>query len=91
MNIHQWTALRNNKMEAALAWIPYGRGESLFAATGEGSDPDALTALLLQARHDLSHSYSSIALEFPAGEFDKAIQAAGFKSLRTLIWMQATS
>jgi ribosomal protein S18 acetylase RimI-like enzyme len=91
MSIHQWTAVRNNKMEAALAWIPYGRGESLFAATGERSAPEALTALLLQARRELSQSYPNIALEFPAGEFDNAIQSAGFKSLRTLIWMQATS
>ena len=99
MNIRQWAAIRRDnpstgtgtKMEAALAWIPYGRGESLFAATGEQSDPDALTALLLQARRELFHIYPQIALEFPAGEFDNAIKAAGFKSLRTLIWMQATS
>ena len=91
MNIKQWTAHKNNEMQAALAWIPYGRGESLFAATGERSDPDALTALLLQARRELSRAYPTLALEFPAGEFDNAIQAAGFKSLRTLIWMQATS
>jgi ribosomal protein S18 acetylase RimI-like enzyme len=91
MNIRQWVAVKKGQMEAALAWIPYGRGESLFAATGERSDPDALTVLLLKARRELSQSHSQIALEFPAGEFDNAIQAAGFKSLRTLIWMQATS
>ena len=98
MNVQQWVAVRNyhsasnaGTMEAALAWIPYGRGESLFAATGERSDPEALTVLLLQARRELSHSNPTIALEFPAGEFDNAIQAAGFKPLRTLIWMQATS
>jgi ribosomal protein S18 acetylase RimI-like enzyme len=91
INIRQWAAMRKDRMEAALAWIPSGRGESLFAATGERSDPDALTALLLQARRDLSHFYPNIALEFPAGEFDGAIHAAGFKSVRTLIWMQATS
>jgi GNAT superfamily N-acetyltransferase len=91
MNIKQWAAVRNNEMEAALAWIPYGRGESLFAAIGERSDPDALTSLLLQARRELTRSYPTLALEFPEGEFDNAIQAAGFKSLRTLIWMQATS
>jgi len=90
MNVHQWTAVRKGTMEAALSWIPYGRGEALFAATGEGSDPAALTTLLLQARRDLAHSYSSIALEFPSGTFDEAISAAGFKSVRTLIWMQAT-
>jgi len=91
MNIRQWGATRNDQLEASLAWIPSGRGESLFAATGKRSDPDALTALLLQARRDLSHFYPNIALEFPAAEFDDAIHAAGFKSVRTLIWMQATS
>ncbi len=90
INVRQWSALRKDHMEAALAWIPYGRGESLFAATGERSDPAALTALLLQARRDLAHSHPNIALEFPSGEFDGAILAAGFKSQRTLIWMQAT-
>jgi len=77
-------------MEAALAWIPYGRGESLFAAAGDGSDAAAVTALLLQARRDLASAHPSLALEFPAGAFDGAILAAGFKALRTLIWMQAT-
>jgi len=91
INIRQWEAVRKGQIEATLAWIPYGRGESLFAATGKRSDPQALTALLLQARRDLSHFYPNIALEFPAGEFDDAIHAAGFKSVRTLIWMQATS
>ena len=91
MNVKQWAAMKNNVMEAALAWIPYGRGESLFAATGERSDPDALTLLLLQARRELSGFYTSVALEFPSGRFDGAIQSAGFKALRTLIWMQATS
>jgi ribosomal protein S18 acetylase RimI-like enzyme len=91
INIRQWAGMKNDQMEAALAWIPYGRGESLFAAAGEGSDPLALTALLLQARRELAHSYSTITLEFPSGLFDEGIQAAGFKPLRTLIWMQATS
>ena len=90
MNIRQWTALRKDYMEASLSWIPDGRGESLFPAVNERSDPDALTALLLQARRDLSPYYPKIAMEFPSSLFDGAILAAGFKSLRTLIWMQAT-
>ena len=90
VNIRQWTAVRNGSLEAALAWIPEGRGESLFAAAGEGSDPAALTALLLHARRDLSLYYPKLALDFPSGPFDDAIRSAGFQSLRTLIWMQAT-
>ncbi len=70
--------------------MPQGYGEALFAAIGERSDPDALTALLLEARRELFHSYPNIVLEFPSSEFDNAIAAAGFKAQRTLIWMQAT-
>lgn len=96
MNIHQWAAMKKDSpsaetFEAALAWIPQGHGESLFAATSPGSRPEALTALLLHARRELFHLYPSIAMEFPCGEFDGAILAAGFKAQRTLIWMQATS
>lgn len=90
MNIRQWTAARKDQMEAALSWIPNGRGESLFAAAGERSDPEALTALLLQARRDLTNLYPKIELEFPSSQFDGAIQSAGFRAMRTLIWMQAT-
>jgi len=90
MNVRQWTALSGDRLEAALSWIPDGRGESLFPAVSDRSAPEALTALLLQARRDLSPYYPKIAMEFPASEFDGAILAAGFKSLRTLIWMQAT-
>ena len=90
MNIRQWTAIRKDQMEAALAWIPDGRGESLFPAISDRSDPVALTALLLQARRDMSPYYPKVAMEFPSTEFDGAILAAGFKPIRTLIWMQAT-
>jgi hypothetical protein len=91
VNIRQWAAVRKDNLLATLSWIPTGRGESLFAATGERSDPEALTALLLQARRDLRPFYPTISLEFPTGAHDDAIRAAGFKPLRTLIWMQATS
>ena len=89
-NTRQWAAVRGDNLLATLSWIPTGRGESLFASTGDGSAPEALTALLIQARRELSHFHPSIVLEFPAGHFDDAIQSAGFKPLRTLIWMQAT-
>ncbi|MDP1592250.1 MAG: GNAT family N-acetyltransferase [Prosthecobacter sp.] len=90
MNIRQWAAGRKDQLEATLAWIPDGRGEGLFAGAGAGSDPEALTALLIRARRELYHLYPNISMDFPAGMFDDAIQAAGFKPVRTLIWMQAT-
>jgi len=90
MNIRQWAAVRNDKLLATLSWIPSGRGESLFAGTSPTSSPEALTLLLLHARRQLFHHHPNIYLDFPAGPFDDAIRAAGFKSQRTLIWMQAT-
>ena len=91
VNIRQWAAVRKDQLQATLSWIPTGRGESLFAAAGERSAPEALTALLIQARREIYQQYPHIVLEFPVGQFDDAISAAGFKPLRTLIWMQATS
>ncbi|GAB1471478.1 hypothetical protein MASR2M66_23560 [Chloroflexota bacterium] len=96
LNIRQWAAVRpsansGDTLLATLSWIPNRRGEGLFAATGERSDPEALTVLLLQARRDLYRSHPKLQLDFPAGPFDTAIQAAGFNIRRTLIWMQATS
>lgn len=91
MNVRQWAAVRKEELLATLSWIPTGRGESLFAAAGERSDPEALTQLLIQARRELLRSQASVSMEFPVSIFDNAIQAAGFKPNRTLIWMQATS
>lgn len=90
INVRQWVAIKNNQLQATLAYIPHGRGESLFAGAGETSDPEALTALLIYARKELLHYYPKISLEFPVSNFDSAIQAAGFKQTRTLIWMRAT-
>jgi GNAT superfamily N-acetyltransferase len=90
MNIRQWAALKRGQLEATLAWVPSGRGESLFLAAGPRSDPGALSALLIYARRTLSHQ-RYLSLEFPAGEYDAAIREAGFQPQRTLIWMQATS
>ncbi|MCC6260199.1 MAG: GNAT family N-acetyltransferase [Anaerolineales bacterium] len=90
LNIRQWTARKSDALEAALAWIPSGRGEALFAAIDSKSEPEALTMLLLQARRELADTHPKIVLEFPVGGFDRAIHAAGFQAARTLIWMQTT-
>jgi ribosomal protein S18 acetylase RimI-like enzyme len=87
-NIRQWAAVWNDELLAALAWMPQGsRSDSLYAATGPRSDPEALTLLLLQARRSISY-YSQLTLDYPAGEMADAILAAGFKPRRTLLWMR---
>ena len=87
-SIKQWAAVRCNQLQATLTWMPHGsRSESLFAATDETSDPEALTQLLIHARRALSNS--RLSLDFPAGEMTEAIMEAGFKPRRTLMWMKA--
>ncbi len=87
-NIKQWVAVRNDELLATLTWMPQGgRSESLYAATGEISNGQALTQLLLHVRRALSNQ-SSLSLDYPAGEMTEAIQAAGFRARRTLLWMR---
>ena len=104
-DIKQWAAIRDDKLLATLTWMPQGgRSESLYAATplvqkshplGSGAagaveapQPKALTVLLLHARRMATY-HPQLTLEYPAGELTEAIEAAGFKPRRTLLWMRA--
>ncbi len=94
-NVKQWVAIRGDKLLATLAWMPQGgRSESLYAATppassgDEAPQPEALTALLIHARHMTTY-HSQLTLEYPADEMPEALRAAGFKPRRTLLWMRA--
>ena len=89
MNIKQWAAVRDSHLLATLTWTQsIGRAESLFAAAGERSEPEALMHLLIHARRFLS-SQRKLTLEYPYGEMTEAFVGAGFKEHRTLIWMRA--
>jgi hypothetical protein len=88
-SIRQWAAIRHDQLLATLTWMPHGgRSESLYAAAGPGSDPAALTALLVHARRTVTY-YPQLSLEYPASEMAEAIRAAGFKPRRSLLWMRA--
>lgn len=87
-SIKQWAAVRNDSLLATLTWLPQGgRAETLYAAAGTGSDPGALTLLLIHARRMMTY-HPQLTLEYPAGEMTEAIQAAGFQPRRTLLWMR---
>jgi ribosomal protein S18 acetylase RimI-like enzyme len=87
-NVRQWAAVRHDKLLATLAWMPQGgRSDSLYPAAGSGSDPAALTTLLIHARRMVTY-HSHLTLEYPADEMPEAIQAAGFQARRTLLWMR---
>jgi ribosomal protein S18 acetylase RimI-like enzyme len=88
-NIKQWAAARGDELLATLTWMPRGgRSDTLYAAAGPASDPDALTVLLTHARRMPAY-YSQLTLDYPSDEMPQAIRAAGFQARRTLLWMQA--
>ena len=89
MSIKQWAAVRGDKLLAILSWAPnMGRSDSLIAAAGERTEPEALTQLLFHARRALSNQ-SKLSLEYPAGEMTESFLAGGFTERRTLLWMRA--
>jgi hypothetical protein len=90
LNIRQWSAAWESKgqTEAVLAWIPSGsEPNGLWLAARPNPSSEAITALLLHARSALSR-YPTLSLDYPGGELEQAIGAAGFTPLRTLVWMQ---
>jgi hypothetical protein len=87
-NIKQWAAVHRDELLATLTWVPQGgRSESLYAAAGIGSDPEALTTLLVHAQRTITFA-PRLTMEYPAGEMTGAISKAGFKPQRTLLWMR---
>jgi ribosomal protein S18 acetylase RimI-like enzyme len=84
-----WAARVDGKLSAVLTWQPtYASSDRLWAAVPPESSGLALTALLLQARREMAWR-QGLTLDFPAAEYRSAIEAAGFRSVRTLLWMRA--
>ena len=85
-----WVIRSDNNLTAALTWTPSTSSspDRLWAAVPPDGSEESLLALLLRARKDLATLQSRLLLDFPAGEYNSAIQQAGFNLHRTLVWMQ---
>lgn len=84
-----WTVSNSSRLLAAISWLAsFGRSEHLWIALPENEEERALTALLMHVRRALA-GRESLSLELPGGVAVDAMQAAGFKARRTLIWMRA--
>ncbi len=87
-NVRHWVVRTQGKPAAFLTWQAMaGQNDRLWAALPEDGNEGLLTALLLNVRRELYWRHG-LTLDFPAGLFDQAIQAAGFSSYRTLLWMK---
>lgn len=90
INVRQWAVMKDNQLQATLSYISQGLGKGLYLATNDGSNKEAVTELLIYVKRQLNHVYPKLSLEYPVSDFDSAIEKAGFKQTRTLIWMCAT-
>jgi len=87
-NVSQWVARIDKNPSAVLSWQAMsGNSDRLWAAVPPEGSERALTALLLNARRDLSWR-QTLTLDFPAGQHNASIDAAGFRPYRTLLWMK---
>ena len=86
--VRHWSALLEGASPVVLYWQAMtGQNDRLWAAVPAQGAERALTALLLHARRSLAWR-QTLNLDFPAGECAASIQAAGFRPLRTLLWMK---
>jgi len=73
---------------AILSWQALaGMNDRLWACAEPQGNEGALTALLLSARRNLPWR-QTLTLDYPAGEYKAAMEAAGFQPHRTLLWMK---
>jgi hypothetical protein len=86
--ITQWAVLRNGGLTGAVSWQSKpGQHHSLWLAAPRKADEAAIQALLQHARRDIPN-HIPLTLDYPAGQSETAIQAAGFRNHQTLIWME---
>lgn len=89
-HIVQWSMLRDKHLLGVVTWkASAGASDQLFLAAPLESDEDMIYALLVHALQRIP-STRPVSLDYPAGQFSGAIQAAGFIARQTLIWMQSS-
>jgi ribosomal protein S18 acetylase RimI-like enzyme len=87
--VRHWATRKYSLPSAVLSWQAMaGRHNRIWAAVPPEGQEDNLTALLRHARQVLS-GREKISLDFPAGQYTAAIEAAGFHPHRTLLWMKS--
>lgn len=84
----QWSAWIDNRLAATVSWqASAGSANSLWVASPPQVDEIALRLLLQYARRQ-APARRPLEFDFPAGQTNAAIAAAGFTAQQTLIWME---
>ena len=89
-DVRHWVVRTNSLPTAMVSWQAVaGHNNRLWVAIPEEGSGDLVTALLLHARSQLFRR-DKLSLDFPAGQYNSFIEAAGFHLNRTLLWMKST-
>lgn len=84
----QWSADANGKLLGVLSWqSSLLEADRIWLASTPELEEQAIPALMAQA-HARFKAGRKLALNYEAGRATSALQATGFSSARTLIWMQ---
>jgi hypothetical protein len=83
-----WAARVQGQLIGVLTWQP-GRSytDNVWLAPSPEHEDQAVLTLLLHT-HKFFRSSRPLALNYPAGQANESIQAAGFNPAYTLIWME---
>ena len=91
VDVKNWAALQGDHLAAVLsAHTVFDKGLDLWLAAPQDGNPAAVGALLAYARYR-SLPRQRLYIEYPAGYYDRAIEAAGFRQQQTLIWMSLST
>jgi ribosomal protein S18 acetylase RimI-like enzyme len=90
-DVRHWAVRLGGTLSAVLSWQAMAdNNDRLWVALPAQGSQESLSALLLHARRSLPWR-KTLLLDYPAGEAADAIEAAGFQSNRTLLWMKLQS
>lgn len=86
--LHHWSVEHNDELKGVVSWKhSSGFTDTLWLATPEQMDEEAILILLLKARADI-RQIQPLGLNFPSGAGVEALRKAGFYPHQTLIWME---
>lgn len=86
--VYQWAALRDGRLAACGAWqATHAYANAIWLAAPDKGADEAVLKLLQHIRRR-SPTRRTLALEYPAEDYAKAIQDAGFRVQQTLVWME---
>ena len=87
--VRHWVARTNNLAAAVVSWQAMAeRNNRIWVALPPDGREDILTTLLLHSRRQLFWR-ENVNLDFPAGQYNACLEAAGFHIQRTLLWMKS--